>query len=169
LKNTTPKKKKKAITTVEMEIAIAKYFGIRQHIIVPNLSWGLSGLRHECDLFVIKRSGYAIEIEIKRTKADFLADFKKGHNHIDRKKRISEFYYAFPDDIYEKCANLVPENAGVFICKRYDDRVFASVKKSPVKIKEARKLTTEEQLKVASLGTMRIWSLKQKLIKAKDE
>ena len=147
-----------------MEVAIAEHFGVRKNIIVPNLSWGLSGM-HECDLFIIKKSGFAKEIEIKRSKSDFLADLKKRHNHIDRHNRISEFYFAFPVDIYEKCSNLVPENAGVLVCKRWGDIVTVSVEKSAKRIKGARKLTIEEQLKVASLGTMRIWSLKQKIIK----
>ena len=154
-----------------MEVAIAKMFGIRQHIIVPNLSWGLTGM-HECDLFLIKKSGVAVEIEIKRSKSDFLADFKKGHDHVDRYHRITEFYYAFPLDLYEKCKEQIPEHAGVITCERWidykkDDRVSARIAKQPKRIKGARKLTEEEQLKVARLGTMRIWTLKEKIIKTK--
>ena len=151
-----------------MELAIAKHFGTRQHIIVPNLSWGLAGM-HECDLFLIRKSGYAIEVEIKRTKSDFLADFKKGHNHVDKQNRIAEFFYAFPEDIYEKCCTLVPENAGIIVCKRWGDRVFARIERGAQRINGARRLTIEEQLKVASLGTLRIWNLKQKIIKFNNE
>jgi len=154
-----------------MEVAISKLFGIRQHIIVPNLSWGLTGM-HECDLFLIKKSGVAVEVEIKRSKSDFLADFKKRHNHKDRYNRITEFYYAFPEDIYEKCKdlNMIPEHAGIITCERWtdykkQDRVSAHIKRQPKRIKGARKLTEEEQLKVARLGTMRIWTLKEKIIK----
>jgi hypothetical protein len=163
------KPKQKPITTIEMEVAIAKMFGIRQHIIVPNLSWGLIGM-HECDLFLIKKSGVAVEVEIKRSKSDFLADFKKGHDHKDRLHRITEFYYAFPENLVEKCIDLVPEHAGVIVCQRWVDykkqqKVSAHIKKQPKRIKGARKLTEEEQLKVARLGTMRIWTLKEKIIK----
>jgi len=159
----------KPIKTIEMEIAIAKRFGIRQHIIVPNLSWGLTGM-HECDLFLIKKSGIAIEVEIKLSKSDFLADFKKNHNHKDRFNRISEFYYAFPENIYEKCKdlNMIPEHAGIIICERnidYDDSVFARILKNPKKIKGAVKLTEKEQLAVARLGCLRIFPLKEKIIK----
>jgi hypothetical protein len=153
-----------------MEIAIAKMFGIRQHIIVPNLSWGLTGM-HECDLFLIKKSGVSVEIEIKRSKSDFLADFKKGHNHKDRYNRITEFYYAFPEDLIDKCIELIPEHAGIISCKRWIDYnkeewVSAQIKRPPKRIKGARKLTEEEQLKVARLGCMRIFPLKEKLIKS---
>ena len=156
--------KPKPITTTEIEIAIATMFGIRKHIIVPNLSWGF--VSHECDLFLIKKSGYVVEVEIKRSKSDFLADFKKDHLHKERNNKINEFYYAFPIDLVDKCRDLVPENAGIIICQRrsYKNRVHASIERHAKKIKDSRKLTIEEQLKVATLGCMRIFSLKQKLI-----
>lgn len=152
-----------------MEVAISKMFGIRQHIIVPNISWGFDGM-HECDLFLIKKSGVAVEVEIKRTKSDFLADFKKEHDHKDRLNRITEFYYAFPEDLIEKCIDRIPEHAGIIACRIYTDykkqeRVSAHIDRKPKRIKGARKLTVEEQLKVSRLGCMRIWSLKEKIIK----
>lgn len=151
-----------------MEIGIANMFGIRQNIIVPNVSWGFK--MHECDLFIIKKSGVAVEVEIKRSKSDLLKDFEKRHNHVDREKRITEFYYAMPIELYEKCKDLIPENAGIIICEkcynewRKEYYVHARIKREAKRIKGARKLTVEEQLKVARLGTLRIWSLKQKII-----
>lgn len=151
-----------------MELAIAKYFGIRKHIIVPNISWGFG--MHECDLFLIKKTGVAVEVEIKRSKSDLLADFKKRHNHEDRQNRITELYYALPEELYESCKDLIPVNAGIIVCYRYTNykkelTIQATTKRTPKRIKGARKLTTEEQLKVARLGCMRIWTLKQKIIK----
>ncbi len=150
-----------------MELAIATYFGTRANIIVPNISWGF-GI-HECDLFLIKKSGVAVEVEIKRSKSDLLADFKKGHNHHDKQNRITEMYYAFPEELYESCKDLVPEDAGIITCYRWIDykkreKIGATVKRNPKRIKGARKLTLEEQLKIARLGCLRIWSLKQKII-----
>lgn len=162
------KVKTKPITTIEIELAVAQYFNFRQNVIVPNVSWGF-GL-HECDLFLIKKSGVAVEIEIKISKSDLLKDFEKGHKHIDRQNRITEFYYAMPEDLYEKCKDLIPENAGIITCWRWTDykkrdRVSARREREPKRIKGARKLTDEEKFKIARLGTMRIWSLKDKLIK----
>jgi len=164
--------KPKLITTIEMEVAIAKYFGVRQNIIVPNISWGF--LSHEADMFIIKRSGLTTEVEIKRSKYDLLADFKKGHNHIDRQNRISELYYALPIELYESCKDLIPENSGIITCEKYHvghgtRRVGVRTQREPVKIKNARKLTEIEKLKIATLGTMRIWSLKEKIIKLQNE
>jgi hypothetical protein len=157
----------KPITTIEMEEAISRKFGVRKNIIVPNVSWGLPGM-HECDLFIIKMSGYAVEVEIKRSKSDLLADFKKRHNHKDRQNRIKEFYYAMPEIMLKTCKDLIPQNAGIISCRRSDwgkKLVYASFERDPVPIKDAKKLTIEEQFKVAKLGTMRIWSLKNKIIK----
>jgi len=164
--------KPKLITTIEMEVAIAKYFGVRQNIIVPNISWGF--MSHEADMFIIKRSGLTTEVEIKRSKYDLLADFKKGHNHIDRQNRISELYYALPIELYESCKDLIPENSGIITCEKYHvghgtRRVGVRTQREPVKIKNARKLTEIEKLKIATLGTMRIWSLKEKIIKLQND
>ncbi len=151
-----------------MEVAIAKLFGIRQNIIVPNISWGFR--MHECDLFIVKKSGIAVEVEIKRSKSDLLADFKKRHHHNDKQNRITELYYALPEELYEKCKEFIPEDAGIIMCYRYtnyrkETYIYATIKRKAKRIKGARKLNEEEQLRVARLGTMRIWSLKQKIIK----
>jgi hypothetical protein len=161
--------KPKVITTIEMEEAIARKFGFRTNIIVPNISWGLRGM-HECDIFIIKQTGYCVEIEIKRSKSDLLADFKKGHQHQDN--RIKEFYYAMPISLLKTCEELIPKHAGIITCDRSDygkKLVFASFRRNPVPNRNAIKLSHVEQFKVARLGTMRIWSLKNKIIKMQNE
>lgn len=168
----------KAITVIEIELAIAKYYGTRQHIIVPNISWGFNWL-HECDMFIIKRSGYAVEVEIKRSKSDLLNDFKKGHHH--QSDRIREFYYAIPEKYVAQWMEHIPEHAGIYSYNKHEEEIwdrktrrYTGKTKWVVSIrhwrnakinKTARKLTVEEQLKIARLGCMRIWNLKQKLIK----
>jgi len=149
-----------SLSYLDIELAIAKHYDTRQHIIVPNcyINFGTSA-DHECDLIIIKRSGYAEEIEIKMSKSDLKADFKKKHGHID--ERLQHLYYAMPVELYEQCKELIPEYAGVFTITKYEDRGFARCVKSAPK-KQCRKLTTEEQLKIARLGVMRIWNLKQK-------
>ena len=149
-----------SLSYLDIELAIAKHYDTRQHIIVPNcyINFGTSA-DHECDLIIIKRSGYAEEIEIKMSKADLKADFKKKHGHID--ERLQHLYYAMPVELYEQCKELIPEYAGVFTITKYEDRGFARCVKSAPK-KKCRKLTIEEQLNIARLGVMRIWNLKEK-------
>jgi len=163
------KTKVEPIKTIDIEVAISKYFGVRQNIIVPNISWGFHWM-HECDMFIVTKAGIATEVEIKISKSDLLADFKKGHDHKDREGRITYFYYAMPETLYEKVKDLIPTEAGILTCYRPDwdsdgTRVYMHEKRKPEKRKNTRKLTPEEQLKIAWLGTMRIWSLKEKIIK----
>ena len=114
-------KKIPMISTPEMEVAIAKYFNYRTHIVVPNLSWGF--FTHECDLFLIRKSGFGFEVEIKRSKSDMMADFKKNHGHIDRKNRIVQLYYAFPIELLPKVKDLVPPECGIITVKYHSDRI----------------------------------------------
>ena len=159
-------KKKQVISTPEMEVAIAKYFGIRTHIIVPNVSWGF--FNHECDLFLIRKSGFGFEVEIKRSKSDMQADFKKKHGHRDRGNRIVQLYYAFPIELLPKVEDLVPKDCGIITVEYYGDIVgerkgYARMHKEAKRKKGAKRLTQTEQLKIARLGTLRIWALKEKL------
>jgi len=151
------------VTTPEMEVAIAKYFGIRKHIVVPNVSWGF--FNHECDLFLIRTSGYGFEVEIKRSKSDMMADFKKKHGHKDRRNRIVQLYYAFPEELLPKVEDLVPDDCGIITVSRseWNNKAYASMRRDAKRKKGAKRLTKDEQLKIARLGTLRIWTLKEKL------
>lgn len=84
----------------------------------------------ESDLVRVTKSGYAIEYEIKLTKSDFKADFKKRKlkyegfdgRHVKYSSRskydwllegngATEFYYVFPKDLIKH--EDVPEWAGI--------------------------------------------------------
>jgi hypothetical protein len=148
------------ISYLDIELAIVNFYGKRKHIIVPNcfINFGTSA-DHECDLIIIKQSGYAVEIEIKLSKSDLIADFKKKHGHID--ERLQYLYYAMPNELYEKCKDLIPEHAGIYSIFKHNNKMFVKCEKNAIK-KTCRKLTIEEQLKIARLGVMRIWNLKEK-------
>lgn len=186
VKGSRVKKKIPAINVTEIELAIAKWYGTRQNIIVPNISWGFSWndkwgwhSMHECDIFVVKKTGYAVEVEIKRSKNDLLNDFKKRHKH--KSSKIREFFYAIPKDKVDEWSKLIPKHAGIIAYEKYEEDIWdkkarkwsdktkwvtkaRQVRSSQVN-KEATKLTIEEQLKIARLGTLRIWNLKEKMIK----
>ncbi len=159
------------ITTEEIEIAVARLFNTRQNVIVPNICWGI-GI-HECDVFILRRqSGYAVEVEIKRTIADLKNDFKKKHNHSDRQNRIKEFYYAIPEELLEKAKPIIEkeaQHAGIITCA-YNEKIDwqpcrAEYFKYAFTNKSAEKLSNYDQNHIAVLGTMRIWNLKHKLSK----
>jgi hypothetical protein len=149
-----------------IEIAVAELFNFRLNIIVPNVYWGL-GLKHECDMIVVSPAGFATEIEIKISRSDFKADFKKnnekygsgdlkGWGHYSSK--IKKFYYAVPHDL--NIEDLLPPRTGLI--KVYNFHRAKII--YPAKVNhEARRLNKDEIDKLLHLGCMRIWSLKQSL------
>src|SRR5690606_39543630 len=100
------------MTLYEIECALAGYYNPRVNLSVPNVSGGM-GLRHECDLLVLRKTGYCAEIEIKRSRADCRADLNKRHGH--ESDMIRELWFALPSSIYESCRELVPERAGILV------------------------------------------------------
>ena len=51
------------------------------------------GGMHEADVLGINKAGFIYEYEIKRSRSDFKADFKKKHKHRNLKERISHRIY----------------------------------------------------------------------------
>ena len=147
-----------ALTTLQMEIAVAKCLKFVRNIVVPcvGFGWGI----HECDLLMVNAAGYCTEVEIKISKSDFIADGRKQHQHIDKLDRINNFYFAVPVELLDFALDNVPDRAGIIIVTR---DMQCRVLKACTPLKTARKVTTEEQLKLAHLGAMRIWGLKQKI------
>jgi len=144
-----------SLKTRDIEIAIANHFGHRQNIIVPNVSWG-AGFNHECDILIIRPSGAAIEIEIKISAGDLKRDKDKQHQHNSR--FIRQLFFAIPE-FMRKYIEHVPEKAGILIVK--DSGKVETVR--PAKInKSFIKMNQNQVTKIAHLGTMRIWSLKEK-------
>lgn len=145
------------IKTVDMEIILAYYFGIRNNLIVPNVSWGM--FNYEIDLLILSKGGYATEIEIKVSKSDLLADKNKNHGHVNN--MIKYLYFAIPDHIdIDFTLNNIPERSGL-ICIKNNERV--EIIKKPIKNKDAKPFTTDDKFQLARLGAMRIWKLKNTL------
>ena len=150
--------------TLDMELAVADYFNPRRNIIVPNVSWGFRGM-HECDLFILSKSGYATEVEIKVSKSDLVKDKLKPHGH--KSKYIKTLYFALP----EKLAHLsehMPERAGILsVSDNKNWRGFhrVTVVRPPKVTKTPYKFSMVERLDILRLSSLRVWSLKKKLNK----
>lgn len=147
--------------TTEIEIAIAEHYGIRQNIIVPNISWGL-GL-HECDLLVLSSSKYATEIEIKISISDLKKDAKKKHTHYSEK--IKYLYFAIPSYLAMHI-EYIPKRAGIYVVNSKHE-VFCLAK--PVYNIGCRCFTEEEIFQLQRLGIIRTWSLRKKLLKFENK
>ena len=161
------------ITTPEIECAVANHFNYRANLIVPNVHWGMA--IHECDLLVVTKAGYAYEVEIKITKADLKKDSEKLHGHQDN--RIKYLYFAIPDYL-EDSTDLIPERAGIIVVEtgplkttKYGGRTYTwnrkcRVVRQPILNMLATSFSPDDRYKVARLGALRIWRLKQKLVGA---
>ena len=146
-----------------MEIALARHFDFRKNLIVPNISWGLflnQRVMHECDLMVLTNSNYLWEVEIKISKSDLVADKKKRHGHHN--PNIKRLYFAIPEYL-ENCIEHIPERAGIILVAKRTRVLCREIKKPRIDI--GYQLTEKEKLKVAMLGAMRIWGLKNKVVK----
>ena len=159
------------ITTPEMEVALSAWINCRVNLIVPNVSWGLSGL-HECDLLVVSKAGYLTEIEIKITRADLRADKKKWHGH--NSLRIKRLFFALPEYL-ENCIDMVPERAGIILVRpkpnvpgKYPYHPRCREMRPAQRNKAAQKISDADRYKIARLGALRIWDLKRKLIDARN-
>lgn len=157
------------MTCLDIETAVAKMWNIRTHIIVPNVSWGLN--LHECDLLIVTKSNYAIEVEIKVSKSDLKKDAEKMHMHESSKIKL--LYFAIPEKMLN-CIDLIPGKAGIIVIykreiKQYDwqSDYYGNIVRQPQRNIQARALSDGERIKLLELGCMRIWALKNKIVKLK--
>ncbi len=157
--------KQRKLKSLDIEIAIADYYGIRQYTVIPNISWGLGV--HECDLLIMSKSGYCTEVEIKVSKADLIKDASKEHGH--KSDKIQALFFAVPIELKDIALQYIPTQAGLFTIEyrpnnKVKKYIVSCVKPTTVN-KQARKLTEQEILQFYRLGCMRIWGLKKKLVK----
>lgn len=145
-----------------IELSIARWFGIRQNLIVPNVSWGL--WIHECDVLVLTKAGYALEVEIKVSKSDLIKDGEKRHGH--RSEKIKRLYFAIPEKL-EKHMDLIPERAGVIVVRPSKTIHGRCDMIRPGEVnKAARPLGDKDREQLARLGALRIWDLKEGLLRS---
>ena len=153
------------LTTIDIEVAVAKHLNYRQHLIVPNVFWGM-GFNHELDLAVITKARYLWEVEIKVSKSDLKADLLKRHQHFNI--LISRLYFAIPEALLD-FMELIPERAGIFVVsaapplyKNWPKISVKEVRKAKIN-KSAKPLNEKQMQKMYHLAAMRIWRLKEKL------
>jgi hypothetical protein len=151
--------------TADIELVLAHHFDYRRNVIIPNVFWGM-GLYYEADVVVLMHSDYAYEVEIKVSASDLVRDAKKRHHHDSNLFR--ETWFAVPEKLSTHSA--IPENAGILaiIGDKESGFYVKTIKRGRVN-KMAKKWTTEQKLKLMSLGILRIWTLKEKLLKLREK
>ncbi len=153
------------MTTLEMEIALMEYLRTLPNIIVPNMNVGTL-VDHECDLLSVSMAGYGTEIEIKRSKPDFLADFNKTHGHFSL--MIKRFYYAVPEDMETFALEHIPERAGLIVVRKKAGEYLCCIVKQCIYQKNAKKWTDAQKSQLGHAAARRILGLKKKLLKYKN-
>lgn len=146
-----------------LQVAVANYFSFRRNIIVPNVSWGMN--LHECDVLVLTPSGLAYEIECKTTKADLRADAKKPHQHSSHK--INKLYFAVPSSLRDFALTCIPERAGLLTLVQPSWPYVEKIREA--RLMSDRRWDTEDRLKLAHLGAMRIWTLLAAVSRSDDD
>ena len=93
----------------------------------------------ECDVLSITKSGYATEYEIKISRSDFKADFKKPKHRGFEKGiggMICRFWYVVPNGMIT--ADEVPEYAGLMYCHKKGDKRWIEPVKYPTRLKSKK-------------------------------
>jgi len=142
----------KAIT-----LKLARHFDYTKNIVLTRIYTRLG----EADMFVIRKSMWAEEIEIKITEQDFKRDFTaksdKHHRLLNgvppprllrsetvEKHMVGFFSFAMPLALAEKLLPLAPEHCGIYgvdLDARYN-RI--EVLRKPERLEWSRKVTHEE-------------------------
>ena len=147
------------LNSTQIEKLVVRHFNPRANIIVPNVSWGL--LQYEADLVILRPSMYAIEVEIKTSKADIKRDLLKRHSHDSDLFR--ELWFAIPEALKDDVN--IPTKAGIMAVEKRRNGVgfqLRIVRRGTLN-KYASKWTPTQKDKLLNLGCMRIWSLKEAL------
>lgn len=110
----------------QISLAIMRQcYGTPYDILIPNFYF--KGM-FEMDVFKLSKSGYVTEYEIKTSRSDFFADFKKYRKHTlmqEGKSVCNRFFYVTPENLIK--IEDVPKYAGWAVV---DDRGYVHVQKN---------------------------------------
>lgn len=147
----------------------------RYELVAPNIypDWQFK----EMDILCIRKSGFVDEIEVKLTKSDFKADFKKTvciecepyrkgrdthltrwndenkHECLQKGLNICNYFsFLMTEELAEKCD--IPDYAGLYVC---DGRWIRQIKKA--KRLHSRKISMELKYKIARKMAYRFWCI----------
>jgi len=148
--------------TIDLEIALLIYFNFTRSLIVTNVTTTSGLVMFEADMIVLSQNGYAHGLELKVSKSDLRAEFKKsqygGRGVEYYYKRFKYFSFAMPIELKEEALKLVPEIFGLY----FVDGSSVTRYRNP-KFLNNYKWSDKERYRLARLGAMRIFSLKNNI------
>jgi hypothetical protein len=146
-------------TEKDLQIAFHNMTLGRYELIMPNVHI----LQNEMDIVGIRKSGFVDEVEIKLSKSDFLADFKKTRGHrgskhsaLQRGDQICNYFaYLLPEELIDECK--IPHYAGLYVFKYWNNETgFVREVKKPPRL-HGRKISAEKKYEIAKKAVFRYW------------
>jgi len=119
--------------TKDLEIAVLQY---EKQAELKSLR---TSLPWECDVLAITKAGYAVEYELKTTRSDFKADFKKPKHKLFKKGQggqVSRFWFVVPEGLVGK--DEVPSYAGLMYCSIKGKKRSLDIIKYPKRLKSKK-------------------------------
>jgi len=160
----------------DLQLAYSRSTFGRYEILLPNIHY----LHNEMDLFGFRKgSGFSDEIEIKLSKSDFLADFKKttsiktdredgwgGYHHesISKHDAIKQglhpcnyFSFLLTEELVDKCD--IPSYAGLYVLTHWNGSIgYVNEVKKPPRLHK-RKLSGETKYEIAKKAVFKCWNM----------
>lgn len=142
------------------------FFRNKNLIVVPNCYW----TGDECDLLVVTPSLKLIDIEIKISKKDYLADgvkykWKKWDSvlqqniHRDWPIYVWKHYYCMPSEIWkDEMLDKLPSNqSGVILIDIVNDNIKFTMLKNAKANTKAKPIDARDAIDIARLASIRMW------------
>lgn len=143
-------------------------------LVVPNCSW----CGDEADLLVIERNLRIIDVEIKISRADFLADAKKDKWWRRRPwsrraatpvariwpDKVWKHYYVVPAAVFSPdMADAVSPASGIILVGKQDARYASGALLTPYRKatpnRDAKPISPADAIDIARLASLRMWSV----------
>ena len=165
-------------TAKELQISFYEANSQRYQITAPNiyLDWEFN----EMDICAVRKSGFIDEVEIKLSKSDFNADFKKtikiDQGKADKSNQYKGFFEIFkhdaiehgichcnrfsflmPEEIVDKCD--IPEYAGLYVYKTWSNGHSRIVESKSAPLLHRRKITDDMKHSIGRKMAYRYWDL----------
>lgn len=148
--------------TFEAELALSNFFYKKgSEAVISKTNF----LGYEADILATTKSWYLTEVEIKISKSDFMADFKKYHKHDS--KLTKYLYYAVTSNLVELAKEMLDSNVGVLEIFQppYLKRGLRVKVVRDAQIRVNKPLNEKQVINLYRLGCYKEWGFKQKQLK----
>ena len=153
----------KPLSVTDMQRYFYTHTWQRYTLLAPNI---YLQFHTEMDLCGIRKSGFIDEIEIKTTKADYYADFKKigmykklKHDNIQAGEMPCNYFsFLLPEGLIE--LEEIPDYAGLYIYKQFDNGQSSVREVKSAKRLHRRKISDKKLFEIGRKMSYKYWHMK---------